>query len=112
MDRQPRAGTCPAILREPMKLPGRKVEIKIRSTERHVGKYPSDTLGMVEHVKSTGRHLSINPEDNMHVPMMVVVHKPCCTFFHDGHKSDTAVRQQCYPLNPPSLGGKEGTLYG
>ena len=54
----------------------------------------------------------MNPEDNMHVPMMVVVHKPCCNFFHDGHKSDTAGRQQCYPLKSPSLGGKEGSLNG
>ena len=95
-----------------MKLPGRKVEIKYVQPSDTFGIIPSDTLGMIEYVKSSGRHLNMNPEDNMHVPMMVVVHKSCCTFFHDGHKSDTAVRQQYYPLKPPSLGGKEGSLNG
>ena len=64
-----------------MKLPGRKVEKKSIQPSDMLGIIPSDTLGMIEHVKVTGRHLSMNPEDSMHVPMMVVVHKPCCTFF-------------------------------
>ena len=48
----------------------------------------------------------------MHMPLMVVVHKPCFTFFHDGRKSDTAGRQQCYPVKLSSVGGKEARLNG
>lgn len=76
----------------------RRHHIRPYNSKRHTHIHLSDTFGVIEHVKSTQRYLSMSPEDNMHGPMMIVVHKPCCTFFHDGHKSDDAGTQQCYPL--------------